>query len=103
MAPSAVDAEVESASQAQATQSPLKQHVRIVPEIKKSTNGITQSTSFPAPLQYSGSLDEYESFDVTSVIGKEFPKLQISDILSDDKKVKDLAILGTEVPLSLQW
>lgn len=93
MAPSAVDIEVESNSPARA--SPLKQSVRTIPEIKKSISGITQSPSFPAPLQYTGSLDEYESFDVTSVIGREFPKLQISDILSDEKKIKDLAILGS--------
>jgi len=67
---------------------------RTIPEIKKSVAGLTQSASFPAPLQYSGTLDQYESFDVTSVIGKEFPKLQLTDLLSDDAKVRDLAILG---------
>ena len=46
------------------------------------------------PLKYSGSLDEYESFDVTKVIGREFPSLQISSILNDDTKVRDLAITG---------
>lgn len=46
------------------------------------------------PLKYSGSLDEYKHFDVTPVIGVEFPEIQLSDILNDDKKIKDLAILG---------
>ena len=46
------------------------------------------------PLRYSGTLDSYESFDLTSVIGKEFPKLQLSDILDDDAKLRDLAITG---------
>lgn len=45
------------------------------------------------PLIYSGSLDEYDSFDVTNVIGKEFPTLQLSDILDDERKIRDLAIL----------
>lgn len=73
--------------------------VRTIPEIKKSIAGLTQSASFPAPLQYSGSLDNYESFDVTSVIGREFPKLQLVDILKDDAKVRDLAIIGMSSPL----
>ncbi len=46
------------------------------------------------PLKYSGSLDQYEHFDVTAVIGREFPNLQLSDILNDDTKIRDLAILG---------
>jgi hypothetical protein len=46
------------------------------------------------PLKYSGSLDEYKSFDVTPVIGKEFPELQLTDILNDDQKLRDLAITG---------
>ncbi|KIX07138.1 uncharacterized protein Z518_05115 [Rhinocladiella mackenziei CBS 650.93] len=44
------------------------------------------------PLVYSGSLDQYKSFDVTKVIGREFPELQLSDILNDDNKIRDLAI-----------
>lgn len=44
------------------------------------------------PLTYSGSLDQYESFDVTSVIGREFPKVQLTEILKDDAKTRDLAI-----------
>lgn len=46
------------------------------------------------PLKSSGSLDRYKHFDVTPVIGEEFPELQLSVILSDDNKIKDLAILG---------
>jgi hypothetical protein len=75
---------------------PAKTHT--IPEIKKSAFGLTQSASYPTPLQYSGTLDHYESFDVTSVIGREFPKLQLSEILKDDAKVRDLAILGRLCP-----
>jgi hypothetical protein len=46
------------------------------------------------PLKYSGSLDGYEHFSTTPVIGEEFPTLQISEILSDNNKIRDLAILG---------
>jgi hypothetical protein len=64
-------------------------------------------TRLSKPLQYSGSLDQYESFDVTAVIGREYPKLQLTEILSDDAKLRDLAITGRqtsfcvlEIPLS---
>ncbi|KAI1880551.1 hypothetical protein JX265_000791 [Neoarthrinium moseri] len=45
------------------------------------------------PLKYTGTLDDYKHFDVTSVIGLEFPKLQLTDILHDDAKIRDLAVL----------
>lgn len=47
------------------------------------------------PLVSSGSLEQYEHLNVTPIIGEEFPKLQLSGILSDDNKIRDLAILGT--------
>ncbi|PMD29623.1 taurine catabolism dioxygenase [Hyaloscypha variabilis F] len=90
MAPPSADFEVSQPA------SPTPTKARTIPEIKKSVAGLTQSASFPAPLGYSGSLDHYESFDVTSVIGREFPKLQLTDILSDDAKVRDLAILVSQ-------
>ena len=75
---------------------PIAVETPSVPAIQEVTNGMKKSTSglIREPLKYSGSLDDYDSFDVTNIIGKEFPNLQISDILSDDNKVRDLAILG---------
>jgi hypothetical protein len=55
----------------------------------------TQETAYPSPIPYSGTLDAYESFDVTPIIGREFPNVQLSEILNDDAKVRDLAVLGT--------
>jgi len=46
------------------------------------------------PLKYSGSLDNYTSNDLTPIIGREFPELQLSSLLSDNTKLRDLAILG---------
>ncbi len=66
---------------------PLAHHK---PRIKIAT-----SNRLDGPLKSSGTLDEYKSFTVTPVIGQEFPELQISDILNDDAKIRDLAILGT--------
>ncbi|KAK0113462.1 hypothetical protein ONS95_013720 [Cadophora gregata] len=90
MAPPSADTYTEQSSSA-----PTLSKTRAIPEIKKSVAGLTQSASFATPLQYSGSLDTYESFDVTNVIGREFPKLQLTDILKDDEKIRDLAILET--------
>jgi len=45
-----------------------------------------------APLKYSGTLDGYKSFEVTAVIGREYPEVQLRDILKDDAKIRDLAI-----------
>lgn len=46
------------------------------------------------PLQYSGSLDQYESFDLTATIGREFPALQLSEMLHDDVKIRDLGTIS---------
>ena len=95
MAPPSADTDIETSSSPPLSPSIQQKPRTVIPEFKKSTlGGITQSSAFPAPLVYSGTLDNYESFDITSVIGREFPKLQLSDILSDDEKVRDLAILG---------
>lgn len=56
----------------------------------------TSGTRLSGPLKYSGSLDEHKSFDVTNVIGREFPELQLTEILSDDVKIRDLAILVSQ-------
>ncbi len=77
-------------------QSPAPSKARTITEIKKSIAGITQSASFPEPLTYSGTLDNFESFDVTKVIGREFPKLQLSEILNDDAKIRDLAVVVSQ-------
>lgn len=62
--------------------------------IDRSLKGQTGSRYIREPLKYSGSLDEYKSFDVTPVIGREFSEVQLTDILNDDQKLRDLAITG---------
>lgn len=68
--------------------------VRPVEVVSKIQQKEESGSRLAQPLKYSGSLDQYEHFDVTPVIGEEFPTLQLSEILSDDNKVRDLAILG---------
>jgi hypothetical protein len=78
-----------------AVESPLS-----VPSVDKVTTSIKNalpSGLIREPLKYSGSLDEYQSLDITPVIGREFPTLELTDILDDDRKLRDLAILGMNI------
>lgn len=56
----------------------------------------TSTTSLQRePLQLKGVLDQYESFDVTTVIGKEFPTVSLKEWLqapNSDELLRDLAI-----------
>lgn len=56
-----------------------------------------QHTQSKAPLQLSGVLDQFRSFEVTPTIGKEFPDASLADWLrapNSDELVRDLAITG---------
>ena len=54
----------------------------------------SSASRLAGPLKYSGTLDSYEHFDTTAVIGREYPTLQLSEILHDDDKIRDLAVQG---------
>ncbi len=82
MAPPAADIDVQSTS------------VPSTIPVKSIAGQTTTGSQLPGPLKYTGSLDSYAQFDVTGVIGREFPELQLSDILQDDEKIRDLAVLG---------
>jgi hypothetical protein len=50
------------------------------------------------PLRPSQSLEKFEHFDVTPIIGTEFKDVQLTSLLSapnSDELIRDLAILGT--------
>ena len=57
------------------------------------TNG---ETSYPQPLQPSGALDKFDHEDVTPVIGREYPHLNVVDDMLNaenaDELIRDLAI-----------
>ncbi|KAJ9652641.1 hypothetical protein H2198_008121 [Neophaeococcomyces mojaviensis] len=63
----------------------------------KSQSGDVQAdakTTRSEPLRYSGSLDQFSSFDSTPAIGRQFDTLQIRDILShpeSDRLISDVA------------
>jgi hypothetical protein len=54
-----------------------------------------QPTIIREPLESKGILENYEHFNATPIIGTEFPTVQLTEILIDDAKIRDLAILGT--------
>lgn len=52
-----------------------------------------------APLKLTGALDQFNSFDVTPVIGKEFPDASLTEWLrapNSDELIRDLAITGSK-------
>ena len=58
----------------------------------------------PAPLKSHGTLDKYDSFNSTPVIGTEFRDLQLSELLDSvdkDALLRDLAILGEQYSCGL--
>lgn len=51
--------------------------------------------NYKAPLELKGVLDQFKSFDVTPVIGKEFPEVNLKTLLraeNSDELIRDLAI-----------
>ena len=52
------------------------------------------------PLKLKGVLDQYEHFDVTPTIGREYPSLNLKEVLeapNSDEILRDLAIIGKQV------
>ena len=51
------------------------------------------------PMKYSGSLDHLEYFEVTPIIGREYTKVKIRDVLhaeNAEQQIRDLAIIISE-------
>ena len=58
----------------------------------------SQPTQSKPPLKLSGALDQFKSFDVTPVIGKEFPDASLAEWLrapNSDDLIRDLAITSS--------
>jgi hypothetical protein len=41
-----------------------------------------------------GALDAYAHVDASHALGREYPDVQLSEIIADDSKIKDMAITG---------
>ncbi|CAH0044354.1 unnamed protein product [Clonostachys solani] len=58
-------------------------------------DSVNTKSKYPAPLQLSGALKEYEHFEVTPAIGREYPKADLAELLNapnSDDLIRDLAI-----------
>ena len=70
----------------------------IVSQDKTLRNGHGQKTLMREPLKPKGLLDKYKSFEVTPVIGREFPDANVVEWMkapNSDELLRDLAILST--------
>ncbi|KAJ6133555.1 hypothetical protein N7471_008770 [Penicillium samsonianum] len=65
-------------------------------DIKAKGTDTPQPSLLREPLKSSGSLKEYENFNATPIIGTEFPYVQLTEILKDETKIRDLAILVSQ-------
>lgn len=65
----------------------------------------THHASPSPPLQLKGVLNEFKSFDVTPIIGREFPEAKLAEWLrapNSDELIKDLAVTSLFIPILLQ-
>ena len=68
-------------------------------ENTEAKNLVKLTTAVRQPLEYRGKLDEFDSFDVTPVIGREFPDAKLVDWLrapNSDELLRDLAVTSTQ-------
>jgi hypothetical protein len=66
------------------------------------TAPIESTWTHKEPLQLQGALDKYESFDVTPIIGREFPSVNLKEWLespNSDDLLRDLAITSQYSPV----
>ncbi|CAI7641719.1 unnamed protein product [Penicillium palitans] len=72
------------------------QNVPEVLDLKAKNINTPQATLLREPLKSSGNLKEYENFNSTPIIGTEFPNVQLTEMLKDETKIRDLAILVSQ-------
>jgi hypothetical protein len=63
---------------------------------------IESTKTHKEPLRLQGVLDQYESFDVTPIIGQEFPRANLKEWLeapNSDELLRDLAITSQYSPV----
>jgi len=80
---------------------------KVLPHSSELINGVSKISAvvndnpYPrSPLSLAGVLDEFKQFDVTPVVGREFPEVQLVDwIAADDSDalLRDLAITSTSI------
>lgn len=85
-----------------------KQPKLLASSLREKAAAITTSTLIHGrrqPLRLSGALDEFKSFDVAPVIGREFENADLAAWLeapNSDELLRDLAITGIYLPFQRQ-
>ena len=73
---------------------------------ERSQSNRNTSAGYPRePLKLKRLLDEYKSFDITPIIGREFPDVQLVDWLNapnSDELIRDLAITSKSLTQAKQ-
>ncbi|KXJ87438.1 TfdA family taurine dioxygenase [Microdochium bolleyi] len=70
-------------------------HTKSLATDNNNTSSSSSSSGLPRPLTLGGALDKYEHFDVTPIIGREFPTANLVEWLNApnaDELIRDLAI-----------
>jgi len=73
-------------------------------EIVSGQISSTSKKLIKEPMQLTGVLDKYESFDMTPALGREFPSANLSEWLAApnaDELVRELAVMGKHTICSL--
>lgn len=94
MAPSVADARP---AQAQFQKIHVQEHVSKV----QQTETVSGPTLKREPMKTTGALDDFESFDMTPAIGREFPNANLAHWLqapNADELLRDLAVTGMQRP-----
>ena len=76
----------------------LKGDSQSAPAVQSPTPSAELNTGHKEPLKLSGALDQFESFDVTPIIGREFVGANLAEWLrasNSDELIRDLAITST--------
>lgn len=74
-------------------------HITKLKELTAKGNLNRGGNRLSGPLKYTGLLDKYKNFKSTTVIGQEFPNLQLKEILeasNADDMIRDLAVLVSQ-------
>ena len=74
----------------------------VVPIVEGDVSAAKTRTLQRETLKLSGALDSFDSFDVTPVIGREFPSANLAEWLrapNSDELLRDLAITSKDIPV----
>lgn len=101
MAPSATEAAAAKVEDIKAKVLPTKE-AQPAGDVQSEEEELPElRTGHKEPLKLSGALDHFEHFDVTPIIGREYPTVDLKELLrapNSDELLRDLAITSRPNP-----